>query len=163
MSYEVQIDVLVQKSLAVLSLIVTQVNKLDPALGQAHLFNEEQNAVTRMEYFVLETMKPETTRTSELNTVDNWNKENLIKMADMLTSLGQPTTRLRRCGWNTSKEGSLRRKTKNKVEEIQLANLASLGSLPSKNQSVAWYACEAPLGKERYVRLNEWKTRRNVC
>ena len=31
------------------------------------------------------------------------------------------------------------------------------------HQSVAWYACEAPLGKERYVRLNEWKTRRSVC
>ena len=31
------------------------------------------------------------------------------------------------------------------------------------NQSVAWYACEASLGKGRYVRLNEWKTRRSVC
>ena len=30
-----------------------------------------------------------------------------------------------------------------------------------KNQSVAWYACEASLGKERYVRLNE--TWRSVC
>ena len=30
-----------------------------------------------------------------------------------------------------------------------------------KNRSVAWYACEASLGKERYVRLNE--TRRSVC
>ena len=50
-------------------------------------------------------------------------------MADKLTSLGQPTIGLRRYGWNTSKEGSLRRKTKNKVEEIQLANLGSLGSL----------------------------------
>ena len=48
-----------------------QVNKLDPALGQAHLFNDEQNAVRRKEYFVLVT----TTRTSELNTVDSWNKE----------------------------------------------------------------------------------------
>ena len=40
------------------------------------------------------------------------------------------TIRLRRYGWNTSKEGSLRRKKtkkkKNKVEEIQLADLASL-------------------------------------
>ena len=37
----------------------------------------------------------------------------------------QSTTRLRRYGWKTSKEGSLRRKKKkNKVEEIQLANLA---------------------------------------
>ena len=45
----------------------------------------------------------------------------------MLTSsLGQPTIRLRRYGWETSTEGSLRRKTKkkNKVEEIQQANLA---------------------------------------
>ena len=31
------------------------------------------------------------------------------------------------------------KKKKNKVEEIQLA---SLGSLASKNQSGAWYACE---------------------
>ena len=35
---------------------------------------------------------------------------------------------------------------KNKAEEIQLANLASVGSLAS-SQSVAWYACEASLGK----------------
>ena len=32
---------------------------------------------------------------------------------DILTSLGQPTIRLR-YGWNTSKEGSLRRKTEEK-------------------------------------------------
>ena len=32
-----------------------------------------------------------------------------------------------------------------------------------KNQSIAWYACEASLGKKRYVRLNEWKTRGSVC
>ena len=43
---------------------------------------------------------------------------------DMLTSLGQPTIRLRRYGWNTSKERSLWRKKKNKVKEIQPANLA---------------------------------------
>ena len=51
------------------------------------------------------------------------------------------------------------------MEEIQLANLASLGSLAIKNQSVAWYAYEAALGKERYayVRLNGWKIRRSVC
>ena len=81
-------------------------------------------------------------------------------------SLGQPTVGLRRYGWNTSKEGSLpritKKKMKNKVEEIQLANLASLGSLAS-NQSVAWYACEASLRKERDVRVNEWKTRMSVC
>ena len=47
------------------------------------------------------------------------------------------THTLRRYQWNTSQEGSLRRKKKekkkkkNKVEEIQLANLASLGSLAS--------------------------------
>ena len=34
-----------------------QVNKLDPALGQAHLFNE--NVVRRKEYFVLVTMNLE--------------------------------------------------------------------------------------------------------
>ena len=43
-------------------------------------------------------------------------------------------------GWNTSKERSLRRKTKkkkkNKVEKIQLANLANLGSLVSKNTAL---------------------------
>ena len=46
------------------------------------------------------------------------------------------TIRLRRYGWNTSMEGSLRRKKgeKNKVEEIQLANLASLGSLASNER-----------------------------
>ena len=33
----------------------------------------------------------------------------------------------------------------------------------NKNQSVAWYACEAPLGKERYVRLDGCKTRSSVC
>ena len=33
----------------------------------------------------------------------------------------------------------------------------------SKNQSIAWYACKASLGKGRYVRLNELKTRRSVC
>ena len=53
------------------SWIVEQVNKLDPALGQAHHFNDEQIAVRRKEYFVLVT----TTRTPELNTVDSWNKE----------------------------------------------------------------------------------------
>ena len=53
------------------SWIVEQVNKLDPALGQAHLFNDEQNAVRRKEYFVLVT----TTRTSELNTVNSWNSQ----------------------------------------------------------------------------------------
>ena len=97
----------------------------------------------------------------------------------MLTSLGQSTIRLRCYGWNTSAEGSLRRK-KNKVEEIQLANLGSLGSLANNkveeiqlanlaslgilasNQSIAWYACEALLGKEKYERLNGWKTRTSV-
>ena len=78
----------------------------------------------------------------------------------MLTLLGQPTIRLGRYGWNTSKEGSSRRKKKNKIEEIQLTNLASLGSLANKNQSVASYACEASLKKERHARLNEW---RSVC
>ena len=53
---------------------------------------------------------------------------------DMLTSLGQSTIRLRRYGWNTSKEvyGEERKKKKKK-------------------------------GKERYVRLNAWKTWRSVC
>ena len=49
----------------------------------------------------------------------------------------QSTVRLGRYPWNTSKEGSIRRKTKKKkkkVEEIQLANLVSLGSLASKNR-----------------------------
>ena len=34
--------------------------------------------------------------------------------------------------------------------------------VPGHNQSIAWYACEAPLGKKRYVRLNGWKTQRSV-
>ena len=38
-----------------------------------------------------------------------------------------------------------------------------LDDVKAVNQSVAWYACEASLGKERYVRLNEWKIRRSVC
>ena len=54
------------------------------------------------------------------------------------------------------------KKKKNKVEEFQLAKPASLGSLASKNQSVAWYACEAVLGKETYGRLNGRKTRTTV-
>ena len=41
--------------------------------------------------------------------------------------------------------------------------LAQLDDVKAVNQSVAWYACEASLGKERYVRLNEWKIRRSVC
>ena len=88
------------------SRIVEQVNKLDPAQGQAHLFNDEQNAVRRKEYFVLVT----TTRTSELNTVDSWNKEIYV--------VGSVNTiRLRRYGCETSTEGSLRRKTGEKEEE----------------------------------------------
>ena len=90
----------------VLSWIVEQVNKLDPALGQGHLFNDEQNAVKRKEYFVLVT----TTRTSELNTVDSWNKEIYV-----LGSVN--TVRLRRYGCETSTEGSLRRKIEEKEKE----------------------------------------------
>ena len=41
---------------------------LNSALGQAHRFDDEENAVRRKEYFVLVTMNPETTKTSELNT-----------------------------------------------------------------------------------------------
>ena len=57
----------------------------------------------------------------------------------MSTSLGQPT--IRRYRWNTSKEGNLRRKN---------------------NQSVAWYACKAVLGKEKYDRLNGIRTGTSV-
>ena len=32
-----------------------------------------------------------------------------------------------------------------------------------RDQSVAWYACEAALGKERYVRLNGQKAQGSVC
>ena len=70
----------------------------------------------------------------------------------MLTSLGQPTVKLRRYGWSTSKEPTIRlrrygwthqrkevyekkeKKEKKKVEKIQLDNLANLGSLSSKNE-----------------------------
>ena len=88
------------------SWIVEQVNKLDPALGQARLFNDEQDAVRRKEYFVLVT----TTRTSELNTVDSWNKEIYV--------VGSVSTiRLRRYRCETSAEGSLRRKIGEKEKE----------------------------------------------
>ena len=58
-------------------------------------------------------------------------------MAPWLVSLGQPTIMLRRYGWSTSKKGSLwrKKKKKNKVEEIQLANFVSLGSLVSNDPS----------------------------
>ena len=53
----------------------------------------------------------------------------------MLTSLGQPTIRPgRTLRMDTSTQGSLLRKKKNKVEEIQLTDLASLGSLASKKK-----------------------------
>ena len=32
-----------------------------------------------------------------------------------------------------------------------------------RDQSVAWYACEAALGKERYVTLNGYKAERSIC
>ena len=38
-----------------------------------------------------------------------------------------------------------------------------LDHIEMKYQSVAWNACEASLGKERCVRLNEWKIRRSIC
>ena len=41
--------------------------------------------------------------------------------------------------------------------------LVQLDDMKAVNQSVAWYACEASLGNERYVRLNEWKIRKSVC
>ena len=60
-----------------------------------------------------------------------------LSSLDMLRSLGQSILRLRRYGCDTSKEESLwRKKEKNKVEEIQLTNLASLGSLASKNRAL---------------------------
>ena len=91
-------------------------------------------------------------------------------------------SRLRRYGWNTSTEGSLRRKKegekkkkkkeKNKVEEIQLANLVSLGSLASKNQSGAWYAkavdravirkLEKIKTLQRFKKFSGWRSRRNL-
>ena len=88
------------------SLIVEQVNKFVPALGQEHLFNDEQNAARTKEYFVLVT----TTRTSELNTVDSWNKEIYV--------VGSVNTiRLRYYGCETSTEGSLRRKIGEKEQK----------------------------------------------
>ena len=41
--------------------------------------------------------------------------------------------------------------------------LVQLDDVKAVNQSVAWYACKASLGKEIYIRLNEWKIRRSVC
>ena len=90
---------------------------------------------------------------------------NTIKL-DVVASVN--TIRLRPYGWETSTEGSLRRKTgeeEKEGKEFQLAKPASLGSLAS-NQSVAWYAsgyaCKAVLGKETYGRLNGRKTGTSV-
>ena len=60
------------------------------------------------------------------------------------------------------KQEKKKKKKKNKVEEFQLANPVSLGSIASENQNVAWYACEAVLGKETYGRLNGRKTGTSV-
>ena len=43
------------------------------------------------------------------------------------------------------------------VEEKEIVKVVG------RDQSVAWYACEAALGKERYVRLNGKKAQRSVC
>ena len=77
--------------------------------------------------------EPGTTRTSEFNL--NGRHVDVVGSANNKAKmyLGQPTIGLRRYGWETSTEGSLRRKKKkkNKVEEFPLANPASLGSLSS--------------------------------
>ena len=88
--------------------------------------------------FRLGNNEPGTTRTSEFNL--NGRHVDVVGSANnkAKTYLGQPTIGLRRYGCETSTEGSLRRKIgekkkkkKNKVEEFQLANAASLGSLAS--------------------------------
>ena len=50
-------------------------------------------------------------------------------------------------------------KSRHDAKVVPLFPLETLMVL-TENQSVAWYTCEATLGKERYVRLNGWKTRR---
>ena len=54
--------------------------------------------------------------------------------------LGQATIRLRHYGWETSMEGSLQRQ-KNKVEEIQLANLWSQEARkqPDSDDFILWW------------------------
>ena len=90
-----------------------------------------------MTTIVTEVNKLDSKQSGAPRLVDVVGSVNTVRL-DMLTFVGSVNTiRLRRYGWNTPKEGSLRRKTnkkkKNKVEEIQLTNLASLGSLASKN------------------------------
>ena len=51
-------DILVLKSLAVLSWIVTQVNKLNPAHGQAHLFDDEEKCSEKKGIFHLGNNEP---------------------------------------------------------------------------------------------------------
>ena len=101
LSYEVEIDVLLQWFHLLFDRDASE--QVRPC---THLFNDEQNAVRRKEYFVLVT----TTRTSELNTVDSWNKEIYV--------VGSVNTiRLRRYGCETLTEGSLRRKIGEKEKE----------------------------------------------
>ena len=87
------------------------------------------------------------------------------------TYLGQPTIGLRRYGWETSTEGSLRRKTgekekeeeKNKVEEFQLANPASLGSLASNELNcISATSDESREGKLTYLFQNRKRDKQTI-
>ena len=115
---------------------VTQVNKLAPArtfLMTSKKFGEKRGI------FRLGNNEPGTTRTSEFNL--NGRHVDVVGSANNKdkTYLGQPTIGLRCYGWETSTEGSLRRKTGEKEEKekekesrrISAGNPASLGSLAS--------------------------------
>ena len=52
------VDILVLKSSAVLSWIVTQVNKLNPVLGQAHLLDDEEKCGEKKGIFRLGNNEP---------------------------------------------------------------------------------------------------------
>ena len=92
-------------------------------------------------------------------------------MADMLTSLGQPTIRLRRYGRETSTEGvygekqdkKKKKKKKNKVEEFQLANPASLGSLAGNQLNcISATSDESREGKLTYLFQNRKRDKQTI-
>ena len=116
------------------SWIVEQVNKLDPALGQAHLFNDEQNAVRRKEYFVLVT----TIRTSELNHSRQLEQRDLRRCVSQHNKAKTVMDVKRQRKEVYGEKQEKKKKKKNKVEEFQLAKPASLGSLASKKESGCW-------------------------
>ena len=82
-----------------------------------HLFNDEQKCGEKRGIFHLGNNEPGTTRTSEFNL--NGRHVDVVGFANnkAKTYLGQPTIGLRHYRWETSTEGSLRRKTGEKEKE----------------------------------------------